>query len=543
MPAQLSGQNQSFFVSDIATQSDTITIRLPVENSSASDVIEKYLLSLTDTGYLNPHIIQVDTTDSEILSLTLLKNNRHFLHSIQIQDADHSEFILIEDWFSSNTVQSSIVQLSDKYIRMGYPFVMIDAFGFHIADDTVRVSMQLHKGPLVTLRTLEFTGNSKLSEHYLAREAAFDKNVVFNPDTIDRVMSNLLRSRYIVDAIPVGIIKIEDHYGFVVDVEEISSSRVNAIAGFEPSTSNENRITGQIELSLNNAIAEGSAFDLNYRRISASTSRMDISYEQSWIGGWPIGIALRTNIHQRDSTYNTIHLSSKVNYEWNSGLNTGIYINYGRTNSATSNLAQLAVDNQTWNVGAIIDINELNRRLNPTSGYQIILDISTGLKKILDPSVLSAEVQRQQVQRRVYINLSNYTRLTNMLILAQRIQAAHLNSRVFWEDDVFRYGGTNSLRGYREEQLQSISYAWSDHEIRYLLDRYSYVFIFGAVGIDRYSTGFGIVQPDINSNYLYSTGAGISYRIRLGALKLTYAVGRDDSFLNGKVHFGITNSF
>lgn len=543
MSSQLRAHDQSSFFSSGYVPEDTISVQIPIRNISAARALEQYLLSLTDEGYLGPEIISVDSSQTDVLFVNLKKNSRHILDSIQINDGGSKELIHIGSWFSPSKIQIVIDNRIDAYIRQGYPFVRFDQVEFHVENDTVRVRVDVDKGSYVTIRTMTFTGNSKLSGPYLIRESGFRPGMEFDPVKIDAALINLLRSRFLVDVRAIGIREIEDHYEFIVHVDEIASSRVNVIAGYEPSTLSDNRFTGQMDLSLNNAIAEGSAFDLNYRRISSSTSRLDVKYEQEWVGGWPVGIALYSNIHQRDSTFNTILLSTKATYTWRSSLSTGLYLIYGKTNSSGGQLTQVALDNRSFILGGIIDINELNRRINPTSGYRLMLDISTGLKRILNANDLSVDIRQDQIHRRVRIDLSHFIALSNNIVISQSVQAAHLNGMVFWEDDVFRFGGANSLRGYREDQFQSVSFVWTDHEIRYLLDRFSYIFLFGAVGIDRYTTSFGVFRPEMDRTLLYAGGAGLSYRIRLGALKLTYAVGREDSFLNGKIHFGITNSF
>jgi outer membrane protein assembly factor BamA len=107
-------------------------------------------------------------------------------------------------------------------------------------------------------------------------------------------------------------------------------------------------------------------------------------------------------------------------------------------------------------------------------------------------------------------------------------------------NDLIRFGGANSFRGYAEEQFQAGRLLWGDIEYRFLLDRNSYLFVFGAAG--RFHRPKLLTETSNQfqtTDNLYSTGFGMSYQTRIGRLKFTYAISPEESIGNGKVHFGI----
>jgi outer membrane translocation and assembly module TamA len=130
----------------------------------------------------------------------------------------------------------------------------------------------------------------------------------------------------------------------------------------------------------------------------------------------------------------------------------------------------------------------------------------------------------------------------------------------YTETDLNRFGGAKSLRGFREEQFQSSHMLWGDLEYRYLLDRFSYAFIFSAAGYyqrpvlvfdERSAPASSFTEQDESrelvenasrqkqSEMLYSYGFGFSYATPVGIIRFNYALSQADSFANGKVHVGI----
>ena len=110
------------------------------------------------------------------------------------------------------------------------------------------------------------------------------------------------------------------------------------------------------------------------------------------------------------------------------------------------------------------------------------------------------------------------------------------------DSDFFRIGGMKNIRGYREEQFLASVLIYSNVEIRYSLARRSFMFGF-------YDFGYYLrPSDDLNfipeqKGFLYGYGIGIRLDTSLGIIGVSYALGKGDSFLDGKIHFGLINEF
>lgn len=108
--------------------------------------------------------------------------------------------------------------------------------------------------------------------------------------------------------------------------------------------------------------------------------------------------------------------------------------------------------------------------------------------------------------------------------------------------DLYRLGGTNTLRGYRENQFLGNRIFWSNLEYRYSLDKRSFGFVF-------YDTGYYLRDADKErditkfESFKTSYGIGLSLETGLGVLQVSYALAQGDSFGDGKIHFGLLNEF
>ncbi len=115
-----------------------------------------------------------------------------------------------------------------------------------------------------------------------------------------------------------------------------------------------------------------------------------------------------------------------------------------------------------------------------------------------------------------------------------------LQSEDYFDNEKFRFGGINSIRGFNENSLEATSYAYLNTEYRYLLSPTAYV---------HSILDFGYLQDDIRGtdNQLYGIGFGLGLRTAGGLLKLNYAVGATDEssikLSESKVHISFSAVF
>jgi outer membrane protein insertion porin family len=112
----------------------------------------------------------------------------------------------------------------------------------------------------------------------------------------------------------------------------------------------------------------------------------------------------------------------------------------------------------------------------------------------------------------------------------------------FEESDLFRLGGTNSLRGYRENQFLGSRVLWSNLEYRLLLTRRTFAFIFYDTGYyQRKEEPEKLIEKQEAFNMGY--GLGLNVETGIGVLAVSFALAKGDSFSEGKIHFGLINEF
>ena len=80
--------------------------------------------------------------------------------------------------------------------------------------------------------------------------------------------------------------------------------------------------------------------------------------------------------------------------------------------------------------------------------------------------------------------------------------------------------------------------AWTNLEYRFVLARNSRLFLFNDRGYYQYPHA-----ADKKEQILPGYGLGFRFQTPLGILGVDYGLGKGDSFSQGKIHFGLINTF
>ncbi|MEX1188736.1 MAG: BamA/TamA family outer membrane protein, partial [Bacteroidia bacterium] len=111
-----------------------------------------------------------------------------------------------------------------------------------------------------------------------------------------------------------------------------------------------------------------------------------------------------------------------------------------------------------------------------------------------------------------------------------------------FENELYRIGGNNTLRGFDEESIFASAYSIINLEYRYLLEENSFLFLF--------ANGAYYENSAVNRDVVdrpYGLGAGMSFETKAGIFSISYALGSQFGSpletRTAKVHFGITNLF
>ena len=161
-------------------------------------------------------------------------------------------------------------------------------------------------------------------------------------------------------------------------------------------------------------------------------------------------------------------------------------------------------------------------------------------KKIL--SELYEDLSLRTVHYRAKGQVSGFIPLHSRWVIKLSSQGGTLFGVRFFENELFKIGGMNSLRGFNEDEILASTFVIATSELRFLFARFAYLnLFFNAAWYERN------VAQQYRSDFPYGFGVGVAFDTKAGLFYLSYALGKQlnnpISFKTGKIHFGLNLAF
>ncbi len=434
-------------------------------------------------------------------------------------------------------LEEDINMLISAYENAGYPFVKVDIVNIApFRNDTsvvLRLDISIDEGKQVTVDEIRVIGNKDTRTSVIIRETRFRLHEIFNQDKVSRIRTRLNRMNIFSAVEEPELYTDSNVSGLLIKVEEGSTNTFDAIIGYAPgaTTSEKGVVTGMVNVSMRNLFGTARKLNVRWFRDQRRSQEIALQYVEPWVFNLPVNVSGGFIQRQEDTIYIRRSFDLKADLLLTESFSLGG--TFTQENIIPSSTTNLIAKSQTVSTGIEIQYDTRDDILNPTSGVYYRSDYKIGRKNY---SNQTTTVHRLSLDTDFFVTV--FQRQVAMFGLHGR----SISSGSIELGDLYRLGGTNTLRGYRENQFMGSRIAWTNTEYRFLLARRSYFYGF-------FDTGYyflpGNDAENISSSQSFKYGYGIGIRLEtvLGNIGVSFAFGEGDSFLQGKIHIGLINEF
>ena len=455
--------------------------------------------------------------------------------------------------FNKEEIEYNIEQLLIEFENTGHPFAKViinsvDVFVNSINDENLAsLYLKIESGKENRIDKIDIRGNTSTKDYVIIRELRFETGQPYMQKQIEEFPQRLNRLRYFEPiAIPQFYINSKNEGVLLIEVKEKNTNNFDGIIGYIPPGKNESSgyVTGLINISLRNLFGTGRAAAIKWNKYNRNSQELDLKYLEPWFLGFPVNINLSLYQRVQDTTYVQRKLEGALEYLATEDISGSVSIASETVVPTVRTIPVFTVYNSSYiTTGVNLKIDTRDDPYAPTKGILFNNSYSLSKKTINGPvEYLSPNLETSINLQRFSVSFNFFYEIFSRQIIAIGVNGRELKGPSFENSDLYRLGGTNSLRGYREEQFLGSRIFWSNLEYRALFTRRSYGFIF-------FDTGYYLRPEDGEKNipksedFLYGYGIGLNLETGLGVLSVSYALGRGDTFSDGKIHFGILNEF
>lgn len=455
---------------------------------------------------------------------------------------------------NSSVLESDIRMILERYSENGFPFVSVrsDSIRTDPRDGTkLAVQLIISEGPRVFVDEIRVEGNTVTSSSVIAREVGLQNGMQYDDRSLTLIRRKLERTQLFstVDEPQLYVISEAAHdtvrAGLLISVKEGNANTFDGILGYVPSSipGADGYFTGNVFVAFRNLFGTGRKALVRWQRETESTQELELQYREPWLFGIPLNAAGTFFQRKQDSSYIKTRFELRLDLMISEGFSiAGNAVSETVTPSA--DLQQFTVfESNSFFLGAEILYDTRDNILNTTSGVRYSTSAQQGMKKITGPALYLSLASKKDVSiQRFTIDAESFIPTFSRQVLLIGVHGKHIASSLLELSDLYQFGGSTSLRGYRENQFFASQIAYITFEYRFLTGRSSSFFGFLDAGyFSRPSDAVkGIQHQEMN---LYGFGLGARIETGLGQMIISYALGKGDSFSNGKIHVGIINEF
>lgn len=531
------------------------------DSATAFRNINKMLAEMYDDGYLAASV-ESYSGNKDTLSVLIMPGEKY--RWIQLRNGNLDEGMLSEAGFREKFYDDKplkpggIFKLNQKILGYcedhGHPFASLRYDSFAFINNGISASLFLNPGAQITIDSIIVRGNSKLSKKYLYSYLSVKPGDLYNESVIRKISSRLKELPMVTEVRPFNIAFTEETARVILQLEDKKASQIDGIIGILPNNDETGKVqvTGDLRIRLLSSFGKGELFDLNWKQPAAKTQDLKVKLNYPFLFSTPFGIDLNLGIYKKDTSYLDVNLGLGIQFLLTGGNYMKVFVDDKKSTLLSTTAYENAtvlppyadVRKTTYGIG--IKTMKLDYRLNPRKGYSFEVIAGVGNRTISKNGKLNPEVYDSLDLKTVQYNgegtLDFYIPFFSRNVLNIGFKGGALSSGNTFENELYRFGGLFSLRGFDEESLTASAYTMAKTEVRYILEQNSYLFVF-------YNIGW--YERNLSESYLtdtpYGFGAGLTFETKLGIFAFSYALGKEFDnpikIRTAKIHFGLINYF
>ena len=509
---------------------------------SEVNAIQKTLFKI---GYIENEITPLKkTNDTAFYSQIHLKNKFNTIYIYYNKNNIDSSVLnlvskdVFDDYFilKFSEVEHTLNFINAEISKKGFPFSKLQLSDIKIKDASslkAQLSIDAFERKRI-INDIVIKGYEKFPESYLKHFLKIKSNQVFDLNTIKDKTEQLNNLNFANEIKSPEVLFSKDSTTLYLYLEKSKSNAFDGFLGFGTNEeTNRLEFDGYLNLNLINNLNFGESFRLLYKSDENEQKTFEADVSLPYLFKTPIGADLLLRIFKRDSSFTTINQSARLHYQLNSKnkMYVGI-VSTESNNLLTENLSSIISDYKTQHY---------------TIAYQFLKPQSNN---ILFPIKSKFYIEAGFGERKTSSNSENQSQYTidALKIFALnkknsffiRVNGSNLITDTYFENELLRFGGINSIRGFEENSLYASLYSVINTEYRYQLSNSIYVHsIIDAAYFEN--------KISNSKEKLFGYGFGFGILTKAGLLKFNYANGKNENtqfkLSNSKIHISLTANF
>ena len=458
--------------------------------------------------------------------------------------------------YKINDIQDIKENLIRYYENNGYPFVRILTDSLEVNENMFSLRLNVIQGEMFEVDSIIIKGDAKIKPYYIYRYIDIHPGDVFSQNKINRIESRIRDLSFLELIKPSELEFQKNEADLYLYVKNKKANQFTGVIGFLPESDKSDKlvITGDLSLLLVNSFGRGEEIGFRWEKPESATQKLDVDFQFPYIFKSPFGLDMNFNLYKQDSLF--LNVNYRAGLRWNV-TPQNFYSAYYRYKSSSLigeviNSINFA-DVSSSVFGASANYQTLDYAINPRIGIDLSVFGGAGTKNITKyntpTDTLNTNNTKDFTEFEAGIHFDGYIPLYGNFVFHFGHTTKYMaqfddtgSQSVFYENEMNRFGGAQSLRGFDENAFAASIYSLQNIELRYLFEQNSAFYIFWN-GAYYYKP----LPEKTTEDFPWGIGIGLNFDTRAGIFSISYAVGKQfDNPIEiqaAKIHFGYISRF
>ena len=486
-------------------------VKKHANTKSLIDEVNSFSDKLLKNGYLaSKHEEAVKVNDSTFLFNYTIGSKNKFIQiyigeSFELLNlkSDSLKIALSE---TENFMNTALLLLEKK----GYSLARLQLVNFKKENNKLSADLSLAAEKIRTLDDIVINGYDKFPAGHKKQIKRLYRKKVLNQDNLKKIHADFGKFRFVNSLKYPEILFTKDSTKVYVYLEKAKPNTFDGFVGFSNDENKKLIVNGYLDLQLQNILNGGEKIALYWKSDGKNQKTFNGAIEIPYLFKSPLGLKAQLNIFKQDSLFQNTQTAIDLGYYFN--YNTKVFLGYQSAESSdiqNTNSSTIS-DYKNSFVTTHLDFSVYNPDdyLFPDK-TQIYCKLGTG-KRDLELSSSSQFFGLLNLSHNFYLNKKNIVNLRSLNY--------YLNSDSYIINELHRFGGINSIRGFNENSLQGNTFTSILTEYRYVAN--ANVYIHSIIDYGYYQD-----KSSNTTNSLVGLGFGFGLLTKNGLFNLVYANG------------------
>ncbi len=509
----------------VVLKSDTISV-FPTEDAVQVNLFtNSWIARRIDEGYVQAGVLnEYKSNDSIWVTELYLGGRMHY-----------SQLLFIHPNGDTLKWRQSILSKVKQLANEGYPFAKLKLSNINYQEaDKLSLTYKIDEGPKIYFDSVAMTGNVPVRESVLYKLIDIYPGELYSEERFEAIQKKIATIEFIDSQSEPDVGFYADKASVYLNLKVLQRNSFDAMVGLLPNAQGAtNRINGFVDFHLANLFRSAVSLDIDWKAFGTQSQSMSMGAKVPTVGRTGLGIDLEGSVLRQDSSFVTTSFGAHLLTDPSSNLRLKFgYIRNASTGLNTPN-EDIEGFSYDWYSGSVCIACTNEADQSRLSGWSINGSASVGVRTIIDGDRLGENSLTFRASGSAFAKIPYGSQSLFQSVVGYSLLD---NPDGLLENEKFRIGGLNTMRGFFENQFFTSQYLTFRNDFRFYLEEKSYFLGFIDGGFFETSS----------FNYYNSTGIGLSINTAAGILNLIFARGRilrDSSNINYLIHFGYSTIF